>query len=99
MSRLRIEYTRQAEEDILEISFYIAQERGKEVAYRFIEKVTETCELMAGSPLMGRPREELSENLRSHPVGRYGIYYRSLAGRIIIVRVLHGSRDISEKLF
>jgi len=45
-------------------------------------------------PEMGRRREELAMHLRSFPVGRYIIFYRSMQEGIEIVRVLHGARDL-----
>jgi toxin ParE1/3/4 len=47
-------------------------------------------------PAMGRNRQELAPSLRSFPVGKYVIYYRSIEEGIQIIRVLHGARDIDE---
>jgi len=49
---------------------------------------------LAAMPEMGRRREELAMHLRSFPVGRYIIFYRSMQEGIEIVRVLHGARDL-----
>lgn len=49
---------------------------------------------MAAQPNMGRGRDELTEGLRSLPVGRYVIFYRHIPGGVEIIRVLHGSRDL-----
>lgn len=43
---------------------------------------------------MGRLRDELTEGLRSFPVGRYVIFYRIVQDGVEIVRVLHGARDL-----
>ena len=48
---------------------------------------------------MGRARDEdLRSGLRSFPVGEYVIIYRILDEDILILRVLHGSRDIEALL-
>jgi toxin ParE1/3/4 len=52
--------------------------------------------MLADNSKLGRERPELSEHLRSFPEGNYLIFYREWAGRIAIVRVLHGARDLDE---
>ena len=43
---------------------------------------------------MGRQRDELAPTLRSFPVGRYVIFYRSIEGGIEVARVLSAYRDL-----
>lgn len=52
--------------------------------------------MLAGNPKAGRERLELKEGLRSFPEGNYLILYRSCAGKIAIVRVIHSARDLDE---
>lgn len=50
---------------------------------------------MRSSPLMGTPREQFAVGLRvtfHHP---YAIYYQVSEPELIIVRVLHGARDVA----
>ena len=44
---------------------------------------------------MGRDRGELAPELRSSLVKPYVLYYRPLDDGIEIIRVIHGSRDLS----
>jgi toxin ParE1/3/4 len=37
--------------------------------------------------------------LRSFPIGNYLAFYRDIAGGIELVRVLHGARKLTRKLF
>ena len=53
---------------------------------------------LAKNPLMGRARDELSDDLRSWPIKPYIVFYLPLSDGVEVVRVLHGSRDI-ENLF
>jgi toxin ParE1/3/4 len=46
-------------------------------------------------PFSGAPRPHLSKDLRVVFHERYAIYYLPRPDEIIIVRVLHGSRDIA----
>ncbi|NJL09848.1 MAG: type II toxin-antitoxin system RelE/ParE family toxin [Calothrix sp. SM1_7_51] len=91
----RCETTELADQDIFEISVYIAQNRGAETAKSFIDKINEKFKLLAESPKLGRNRSELSPELRSFPNGNYVIFYRTISDGILVVRVLHGARDIA----
>jgi len=51
-------------------------------------------QLLATQPMMGRARDELVHGLRSRPFGRYVIFYELLKDGIVVVRVLHGARDL-----
>ncbi|TAE60722.1 MAG: type II toxin-antitoxin system RelE/ParE family toxin [Nostocales cyanobacterium] len=43
---------------------------------------------------MGKLCDELAPSLRSFPVGKYLLFYRSVVDGIELVRVIHGARDI-----
>ena len=79
--------------DLNEIWDYIAED-GESRADAFIDLLDQKLRLLARSPNMGRARDELENDLRSFPVGRYVIFYRPIPEGIEIVRVLHGSRDL-----
>lgn len=84
----------QAESDLREISDYIAQ-NNPETAIRFLLKLNEQFKILAENPFLGRSREELLADLRGFPFGNYVVFYLPLDNGIEIVRILHGSRDIS----
>jgi len=46
-------------------------------------------------PLSGAPRTHLAPDLRVIFHQKYAVYYLPRPGEIVIVRVLHGYRDIS----
>jgi len=81
-----------ARSDLDDIWFYIARD-NVEAADRFINIILSRFPIIAATPLLGRPRTDLSLNLRSFPVGRYIIFYQPLEEGMEIVRVLHGARD------
>ena len=83
----------EASRDLWEIARRIAR-RNPPAAYRFIDNVYETGELLASHPEMGRVRDELSPGLRSFPLGPFVLFYRPARSRIEIARILRGSRDI-----
>jgi toxin ParE1/3/4 len=66
---------------------------------RLIDSITDRFVLLASFPNIGRSRDmDLRPGLRSFPVGEYVILYRIQKQDVLILRVLHGSRDI-EGLF
>ena len=79
--------------DLLEIWEYIAED-SEPRADAFIDTINAKIQALAAGPGMGRERGELGDGIRSFPVGRYVIFFRSFQNGIEIVRVLHGARDL-----
>ncbi|MHB8091831.1 MAG: type II toxin-antitoxin system RelE/ParE family toxin [Syntrophales bacterium] len=90
---LRIHKSPEAENDLDEIWWYIAQDNPGN-ADKFIDEIETTCRKLARFKSMGRNRDELHPGLHSFPVGKYLIFYMPIHGGIEIVRVLHGMMDI-----
>lgn len=91
----RLELSPEAERDLENICFYIAQQSGsRERAATFLRLVHRTCELLATQPEMGQRRPEFAAgNYRSFTVGSYVIYFSPVGDGIRVARVLHGARD------
>ena len=87
--------SRPAQTDIDEIVAYIAED-NLDAALAFEARLTQLFRMLANNPKSGRERPELMEGLRSFPAGSYLIFYRMWAGKIAVVRVLHGARDLDE---
>jgi toxin ParE1/3/4 len=89
--------TAQAEEDLIDIWLYIAQDNPG-AADRLLDTIEEKCSLLADHPQLGPARPDIAEDCRYLPVGNYLILYRLLPDGIEIVRVVQGSRRL-ENLF
>jgi toxin ParE1/3/4 len=87
----------QARLDLVEIWRYIAEESLLS-ADSVLMDIDEKLRMIAEFPEIGRLRNELAQDLRCFPVGKYIIFYRPVKNGIEVVRVLHGSRDIEEIL-
>lgn len=61
---------------------------------QFIADLRMRCERIADAPQAGRPRPELSPELRSVVFRRYLIFYTYTKHAVRIERVLHSSRDM-----
>jgi toxin ParE1/3/4 len=95
----RIIFTEAASRDLDEIGDYLEAMAGSEVAERFVEEVIETAETLRTIPVRQHERRELGAGLRSIRVRSYMIFYRVDGDAVSILRVLHGSRNITSKLF
>ena len=84
----------EAESDLLEIWFYIAQDSPVN-ADRFLDKLEEKALKLCEFSEIGLDRPELAEGLKSFPVDHYMLYYRPTNAGIELARVLRGSRDIN----
>src|SRR4051794_11029266 len=94
----RYHLTRAAQADLREIKEYIIEHGTPRAAERWVHTLRQGCQRVANTPGMGRPREDLHPGLRSLAVGNYLICYRQESGRVDIVHILHGARDL-ERLF
>jgi toxin ParE1/3/4 len=89
-----------AEADLDDIWLYAARESGSiEIANRLIDTVTDRFFTLARFPYIGRSREEdFGPGYRSLAVGEYLIVYCVENDDALILRVVHGRRQL-EALF
>jgi toxin ParE1/3/4 len=84
-----------AERDLDEIWYYVAKESGSfDIADRLIDTISGRFFLLAGFPYLGRRRDEFGFGFRSFAVGEYIIVYVVEAEDVLVLRTLHGRRDI-----
>lgn len=88
-------FTDPALQDLDDISDYIAQDNPV-ASDEWVSSIKATCSMLATRPQAGRERADLSPGLHSFAKGYYVIFYRIRSGNIYIIRVLHGSRDLSD---
>ncbi|HWA88913.1 MAG TPA: type II toxin-antitoxin system RelE/ParE family toxin [Rhizomicrobium sp.] len=78
----------------MEIWAYLAGETSEATATRFVAAIQAHFEPLRHFPLSAAPRPQLAPGLRVTFHRPYAIYYRPAAGAVVIVRVLHGARDV-----
>jgi toxin ParE1/3/4 len=98
MSEFRLSPEAEAELDSIWIR--IARESGSvDIATHVVASVTERFWLLARYPYLGRRRDEdLLPGLRSFPADDYVIIHRIEEDVVLILHVVHGSRDIAALL-
>ncbi len=92
-----VRFSSAAEADLESIGDYIALESPHR-AVSFIAELRTQCHKIAAIPYAYRLRPEIAEGLRSCPHGNYVIFFQTRDADILIVRVLHGARDIRNVL-
>jgi toxin ParE1/3/4 len=89
----KVTRTRRADRDLEDIAVYIAGD-DPNAADTLIDRFDQKFTLLAQFPYLGHERPELATELRSFPVGRYLIFYRPQKDGIIVIRVIHGARNL-----
>ena len=91
MNRYRI--SKQARYDLADIRHFIACDKPL-AADRQIAAFFRRFQMLTSNPDLGEVRSDLAKNLRSFSFGNYVIFYRHMAGGIVIIRVVSRYRDL-----
>ncbi|MFN0218200.1 MAG: type II toxin-antitoxin system RelE/ParE family toxin [Hyphomicrobium sp.] len=97
---MRIVVATDAEGDIGEILAYLQREAGRSTAVAYSERFVQAIERMADFPGHGTPRPALGSDARIALVYPYLLIYdfNVVDDTATLLRVLHGKRDITERL-
>jgi len=94
---MKIEWTQPALVDLESIRDYISRD-SEYYAARFIERIIEAVERLEKLPKMGRSVPEAEEaNIRELLLHTYRVIYRVEADRILVLTIIHGARDLSQR--
>jgi toxin ParE1/3/4 len=91
---MNIRRTARAEGDLIDIWLYIAAE-SLTAADRLLDRIERRSQLLATQPFSGVARHDLGDGLREVVIGSYLMFYRVEGDEIVILRVLHGKRDLT----
>jgi toxin ParE1/3/4 len=90
----KVHYSSLAAKDLWENAEYISRDKP-DAAYRWVESIESTCELLAANPELGARRKSVRHGAcRSFTCGNYVIFYRSAADGVEIIRIVRGERDL-----
>ena len=89
-------FSASADADLIQIHDYIAQDNVV-AARSVVIRIRERCVTLADTPMIGRVRPELGEESRSIPFRGtpYVVVYRPINNGIEILRIRHGSQNLS----
>ena len=89
-----VHYSSLAAQDLYENTEYIARDKPG-AAYRWVEKIEATCDLLAENPEVGEQRQTRRHGpCRSFTCGNYVIFFRAVTDGVEIVRIVRAERDI-----
>lgn len=89
----RVQKTSRAEGDLAAIVDYIAAD-NLDAALHWVDEIDQIFRLLARNPFLGEEVSHLLPGARRQTFGNYLIFYRPTQEGIMVVRVLHGSRQI-----
>jgi toxin ParE1/3/4 len=102
---VNILYRQAASDDIVrQFRYYLIDQNLPEIAVRFRDAVRRTVDSLREHPLVGaryHSRRPELQNLRSWPVAGFEairIYYLAESDAILVIRILHGNRDVKQIL-
>ncbi|NGN41004.1 type II toxin-antitoxin system RelE/ParE family toxin [Mesorhizobium sp. CGMCC 1.15528] len=84
----------EAQADIEAIANYIG-ELNPQAAVKLLRRFVDQWELLATQPYSGAGREDVLPGIRHLVMGTYIAFYRVDDGHVLILRILHGKRDIT----
>ena len=91
----QLAWSPEAIEDLASIATYIERD-SVHYARAVVTRIVSTAELIPDQPEMGRAVPELHDvTFRERFVHRYRVIYKVERHRILIVAVIHGSRDFN----
>jgi toxin ParE1/3/4 len=93
-----IQFTPQARRDLLDIWEHIAQD-NLDAADRVVAAIDEASRLLAHLPGIGHTRPDVSDpRYRFWRVHSYLLAYRVSETDLVIIRLIHGARDVRRLL-
>ena len=98
MKKLKIIFLEKALEDLEEIWLYTLQNWSLEQADRYHNLIYKEIELLARKPIFGKDMSHLREGYRSSKIKSHLIFYKYSSLEIEIIRILHDSMDIPNRL-
>jgi antitoxin ParD1/3/4/toxin ParE1/3/4 len=87
--------TETAEDELEEIVLFVAEESGKGRAEHVLGHFVDAFDNLASTPRIGHRKRSLTgDTLRWWPVFRFLILYDPEAEPLLVLRILHGARDL-----
>ena len=91
--------TNKAVEDLSDIWNYTADTWSERQADLYYEMLVGFCQYLADNPEFGKNYDEIAEDLYGFRANKHVIFYRTISqNEIEIVRILHGSMDLKNRI-
>ena len=93
-----VKFSNAAEADLVEIDEFSLAQFGEEVGESYMQGFTNAFALLARHPKAGGAKPKLGKGIRCYMCRRHRIFYRIDGAVVLIVRVVHHSRDAKRTL-
>jgi toxin ParE1/3/4 len=90
-----LRFTPEADADIESLLQYTIQVWGEQQMRTYARPLFDVIDQLAAFPGIGKRRNDLGLGLMSQPAGQHVIIYRATDNELIIVRIIHGQRDLA----
>ena len=94
----KINFTRDAERDLINIFLYGIEHFGPAQAERYLETLNAKIEMAAEHPDYGADYGFVITGVRRFRAVSHAVYYRSTPSGILVLRILHGRMDPARHL-
>ena len=99
MKTYKVSFRPFAEEDLLRLYRYIANEAGYAAARAYIGRIEAACMALEHSPKRGTARDDIRPGLRIIGFERRAtIVFRVYKSEVVIVRIFYGGQDYERAL-
>ncbi len=95
---MKIVLTNDADHDLMEIYDYSLSNFGEKQADIYFNRLISYFDRLAIYPELGTKREELAAGIKSLTFHSHVIFYQILNDSILVVRILHHSRDFPKHI-
>ena len=91
---LQVRLTAKASDDLLSILDYLAGTWGDILAVRYFGALSRSIATLADLPDRGAARPRLGRGVRVLLHAPHAVYYRVVGPEVVVLRVIHGARDV-----
>ncbi|MFD1788188.1 type II toxin-antitoxin system RelE/ParE family toxin [Sphingomonas floccifaciens] len=95
---MRFDWAPAATRDARETWLYIAADNPV-AADAWLDRILDAWAGLVERPGIGTPQDKLFPGLRSRTIGKYRMFYATVDGRVELLRIIHGARDLSDVSF
>lgn len=92
---MKVRLTSSAASDLRQINVYIAADSPSR-ARQFVKKIIQACQGLTDAPRRGREVSSLGPGVRGLVFGSYLILYQIEPREVVVLRVVHGMRDLDD---
>jgi toxin ParE1/3/4 len=95
---LRVIILPAAEQDIVDLGRSLLERAGRITSDAMVERIFTKIELLGEFPRIGMPRDDFRPGTRVSAARPYLIFHTIANDTVIVLRVLHGARDIKPEM-